>query len=198
MSIWNFLFGNVSEALNEGVSVGTVNSSSAKMTINGMRFEVSRGQVFVNGQRYTPDEGGDPTRMRAVLEGVREFLAENEFSGGWVDEIDRVLFDDDATDTYGNQVDLAPKVLELGADGRITGNVYGDLTVQGGATLVVEGNVEGSVKSEGDVSCGKVGGSVVGKDVNCGKVGGSANATGNINCGKVGGSVLAMGQVTNE
>lgn len=85
--------------------------------------------------------------------------------------------------------------LALDRDGRIVGDVKGNLTVLvtgGGITLVVEGNVDGSVTCDGDVQCSRVGGSVTARrNVTCDSVGGSANAGGDIQATRIGGSVNA-------
>ena len=84
-------------------------------------------------------------------------------------------------------------------------NIFSDFSVQ------VDGDVEGSIKAGGGVSCGDVGGNVdadtgvdggdvggsvkSGGGVSCGDVGGSVSAGGSVNCGDVDGSVSAGGNV---
>lgn len=85
-----------------------------------------------------------------------------------------------------------PVRLTLDRDGRIVGNVKGDLIVEGkNVTLVVEGDVEGSVTASGDVRASRVGGSASGRDITCESVGGSANAGNDVHAGRVGGSANA-------
>jgi hypothetical protein len=87
--------------------------------------------------------------------------------------------------------------LNLDRDGRIVGNIQGDLTVRGSnVKVVIEGNVDGSVKADGDVSCQRVGGSATaGGSIQTESVGGSANAGGDVRAGKIGGSANAGGNI---
>ena len=90
--------------------------------------------------------------------------------------------------------------LELDGDGKVVGDVHGDLVIRGVAahpiTLIIQGNVEGSVNSDGSVTCEKIGGSATaGGDIKTEKVGGSANAGGNVHAGKIGGSANAGGNI---
>ena len=79
-------------------------------------------------------------------------------------------------------VDSGNKSLTLDTNGRLVGDIHGDLEVTksllfGSVTLVIEGSVGGSVRSDGDVQCKSVGGSVTaGRDVQAGSVGGSVTA----------------------
>lgn len=81
-------------------------------------------------------------------------------------------------------VDIAPtdKSLSLNRDGRVVGDIQGNLEVSStgmfsSLTLVIEGSVGGSVKSGGDVRCSTVGGSVkADRDVCVNTVGGSVKA----------------------
>ena len=74
--------------------------------------------------------------------------------------------------------DSGDRTLTLDRDGRVVGDVLGSLEVHGqNLTVIIEGNVGGSVTCGGDLTCEKVGGSAnAGRDVRTGKVGGSANA----------------------
>lgn len=74
--------------------------------------------------------------------------------------------------------DSGDRMLTLDRDGKVVGDVQGSLEVHGtGVTVIVQGNVGGSVTCGGDLTCEKVGGSAnAGRDVRAGKVGGSANA----------------------
>lgn len=87
--------------------------------------------------------------------------------------------------------------LTLDRDGRVVGDIRGDLTVRGSnVKVVIEGNVDGSVTSDGDVSCQRVGGSATaGGDLKAESVGGSANAGGDVRAGKIGGSANAGGDI---
>ena len=91
-----------------------------------------------------------------------------------------------------------PKVV-LNLDGTITGPIQGDLIIEGPGpvTLIVQGNVEGSIEvRNGNVQCGAVKMSVeAGGDVRCGDVGLSVEAQGNVTCGNVHLSVEAGGNV---
>lgn len=87
--------------------------------------------------------------------------------------------------------------LSLDRDGRVVGNIQGDLIVRGSnVKVVIEGNVEGSVKADGDVSCQRVGGSATaGGDLQTESVGGSANAGGDVRAARIGGSANAGGNI---
>lgn len=91
--------------------------------------------------------------------------------------------------------DMSPKQIQLDRDGRIQGNVYGDLIVvaPGPVSLVVEGYVEGSVTIEnGSLRTENIGGSAkAGNNIEAKNVGGSAKAEGDIIVNVVGGSVKA-------
>lgn len=61
---------------------------------------------------------------------------------------------------------------------------------------VIQGDVNGSMSVNGDISCGNVGGNVTANgDVNCGNIGGSVNMDGDINCGNIGGNVKISGDI---
>lgn len=74
--------------------------------------------------------------------------------------------------------DSGDRVLTLDRDGKVVGDVMGSLEVHGqNVTVVVQGNVGGSVTCGGDLTCERVGGSAnAGRDVRTERVGGSANA----------------------
>lgn len=80
-------------------------------------------------------------------------------------------------------LDSGDRNLVLDKDGRVVGDILGSLEVKsnklfGSVTLVIEGNVGGSVTCAGDLTCNKVGGSAnAGRDITVeGVIGGSANA----------------------
>ncbi len=90
--------------------------------------------------------------------------------------------------------------LEMDRDGKVVGDVHGDLVIRGLAahpiTLIIEGDVKGSVNCDGSVTCHRVGGSATaGGDLQTESVGGSANAGGDIRAGKIGGSANAGGNI---
>ena len=91
-----------------------------------------------------------------------------------------------------------PQTVVLDKDGNFTGDIHGDLILQGANLHVtISGNVDGNVTAEGNVTCGSVGGSVhvAGGNVECRSIGGSVQASGDVSCRSVGGSVTAMGMV---
>lgn len=76
-------------------------------------------------------------------------------------------------------VDSGDRTLTLDKDGRVVGDVHGNLDVQASVpvTLIIEGRVGGSVSCTGDVRCERVGGSAnAGRDIVTDRIGGSANA----------------------
>lgn len=87
--------------------------------------------------------------------------------------------------------------LTLDRDGRVVGDIHGVLRVEGtNVTLIIEGNVDGNVNSDGDVTCQRVGGSATaGRDIKTESVGGSANAGRDVRSGKIGGSANAGGDI---
>lgn len=84
--------------------------------------------------------------------------------------------------TPAEALDSGDRNLVLDKDGRFVGDVNGSLEVKsnklfGSVTLVIEGNIGGSVSCAGDLTCTNVGGSAnAGRDITVEKVGGSANA----------------------
>jgi hypothetical protein len=84
--------------------------------------------------------------------------------------------------------------ITLDRDGQINGDIHGDLVVHatGPVTLVVKGNIDGSVQCDGNVTCESVGGSATaGNDIQTDRVGGSANAGHDITASRIGGSANA-------
>lgn len=69
-------------------------------------------------------------------------------------------------------------------------------SVQSDSSVTVKGNVQGSVRANGSVTCGNVGTSVdAGGSINCDDVKGNVSAGGSVNCDEVHGSVRAGGSV---
>ena len=84
--------------------------------------------------------------------------------------------------TPAEALDSGDRNLILNKDGRIVGDVHGNLHVEptklfGSVTLVIEGNTGGSVTCAGNLTCNKVGGSAdAGRDITVEMVGGSVRA----------------------
>lgn len=75
----------------------------------------------------------------------------------------------------------------------IEGNV-GELTTD--CPVTVQGDVLGSIKTEGSVTCKKVGKNVTaGGSISCDDVGGNVNAGGSVRCDDVRGNVFAGGSI---
>ncbi len=76
----------------------------------------------------------------------------------------------------------------------IQGNVNGNLTAEGNVSCA---SVGGSVTSDGDVECQNIGGRLQADgDVSCGTVCGNVQSDGDVHCGNVMGSVTADGDVS--
>ncbi len=76
-------------------------------------------------------------------------------------------------------------------------HVDGDLAVlSSNGSVVMQGDVHGSVNAGRDLTCDEVGGNVrAGRDVRCEDVDGSVSAGGDVACGAVHGQVGAGGRV---
>lgn len=83
--------------------------------------------------------------------------------------------------------------LELDRNGQVNGDIHGDLEIRGSNIQVtITGAVRGSVRCDGNLTCGVVGGSANSNgNLRADTVGGSANAGNDIHAGKVGGSANA-------
>ena len=128
---------------------------SASISVNGKTIEMRGGNLYVNGRRYAPADGGEE---------AGEDMAPKELKldgdGRFVGDIYGDVY------IHGNNVTLT-------IEGRVDGSVRADGHVN------VGGKVGGSATAGGDLSVGeKVGGSAnAGKDIHVqGKIGGSANA----------------------
>lgn len=168
------------------------------ININGVAVEIDDGsiriehagtrEITVNGERYVP------VRAQPINIPERPF-----YTPPTPTPIPDRGMDGGAYRTPGR-----PIMIDLDKDERreIDGPV-GPVTVhasKGPCILVINGNVEGDVLSEGagDVTCDTVTGSVRSAgDVDVqGLIGGSVRAGGDVNCDNVGGSVQAGGDVT--
>ena len=86
--------------------------------------------------------------------------------------------------------------LPIGAGAVEIECVCANASLDADCAFTVEGSVEGTVRAEGNVTCGGVRGDVQASgNVRCGSVGGDVVAGGNTSCGTVNGDVRCSGSL---